>query len=103
MSSNGAIAACDNAERPSGDDDLFLGNGSLQSNFAMPLIAWEEANKAGMLLKSYVEKTDISKTQWESKYLSHIIKLQAYPSLSDMVGVLNAAAVDVRTAWFHLF
>lgn len=82
---NGAIAACDNAERLCTDAILLLNKGSIQTSFAVSMLAWEETNKAGMLLKSYTEKNDISKTQWEDKYLSHTYKLQAYPIWFDVL------------------
>lgn len=82
---NGAAAGCDNAERLCKDAILLLNKGSVQTSFAVAIIAWEETNKAGMLLKSYVEETDISETQWKKKYQSHTYKLQAYPQWADVL------------------
>jgi AbiV family abortive infection protein len=81
----GAIASCDNAERLCKDAIILLNKGTIQTSFAVSLLAWEETNKAGMLLKSYVEKADISKTQWDDKYRSHVYKLQAYPIWIDVL------------------
>lgn len=75
----GAQVACQNARRLA-DDALRLHDmQSFLTAFSISILAWEETNKAGLLLKNYIEKRDISKAEWFDKFSNHKKKLEAYP------------------------
>jgi AbiV family abortive infection protein len=80
----GAKLASRNAQRLA-DDALQLHKMQSLTAFSISILAWEETNKAGLLLKAYVEKKDISKTQWLNKFNNHQRKLDAYPEYVEIL------------------
>jgi AbiV family abortive infection protein len=80
----GAKLASRNAQRLA-DDALQLHKIQSLTAFSVSILAWEETNKAGLLLKAYVEKNNISKTQWHDKFNNHQRKLDAYPEYVEIL------------------
>lgn len=79
----GAMLAVDNAERLAEDARLLggpFGVGRYQTAFSLALLAWEETNKAGLLLKAYLEKHDITENEWRKVFQNHAAKLMADPA-----------------------
>ncbi len=81
----GAKLACQNATRLA-DDALELHKmHRYPTAFSISILAWEETNKAGLLLKAYVEKKDISKDEWRKKFISHQKKIDAFSEYFDII------------------
>jgi hypothetical protein len=56
----GAKLAVDNAERIAYDANSLSRAGRYQTAFSLSLLAWEETNKAGLLIRAYIERQGIT-------------------------------------------
>jgi AbiV family abortive infection protein len=87
----GCELACENAKRLAHDAMLLGDRGCKQSAYALSVIAMEEVNKAGLLLKRYLDKQDLSKTAYENIFRDHERKLRA---LKEYLPILYPSAAQ---------
>jgi AbiV family abortive infection protein len=81
----GAKLAVDNAERIAYDADSLSRAGRYQTAFSLSLLAWEETNKAGLLIRAYIERQGITHNEWQNKFRNHPYKLMAYPEYTNVL------------------
>jgi AbiV family abortive infection protein len=81
----GARLACENARRLA-NDALALHQASHRPTaYALSLLAWEEANKAGLLLRHYVRQQNLSQGDYDLIFGDHVKKLGAYVEYVDVL------------------
>lgn len=96
---DGAELACANARRLA-DDALFLhGQGRYETAFAISLLAWEETNKAGLLLKQHVQQEDISRSRFDKIFRDHEKKLRAYSEYENVLHAPSATSARKAPVW----
>jgi AbiV family abortive infection protein len=96
---DGAELACANARRLA-DDALFLhGQGRYETAFPISLLAWEETNKAGLLLKQHVQQEDISRSRFDKIFRDHEKKLRAYSEYENALHAPSTTLARKAPMW----
>lgn len=81
----GADFSSENAERLANDALFLHSHGRFQTAYSLSLLAWEETNKGGLLLKAYSEAKEISESKWNGDFLDHTFKFMAYPRYATLI------------------